>query len=78
MPIYEYICSTCRNKFDRMGQMSTSNEKISCPECGTLSSRAFSVFSATFKSPGGDRVPSEVMAGMGSGGGCNCGGTNCC
>jgi hypothetical protein len=36
-----------------------------------------SLFASITKSPGGDRIPAEVMAGMESGG-CNCGGANCC
>ncbi len=77
MPIYEYLCNTCKNRFDKIQPMQTAQEKTPCPDCGTLSSRTLSLFASITKSPGGDRIPAEVMAGMGSGG-CNCGGANCC
>jgi putative FmdB family regulatory protein len=78
MPIYEYLCNACKNRFEKMQSMQTAQQKSLCPDCGALSSRVLSLFASVTKSPGGDRIPAEVMAGMGSNSGCNCGGNNCC
>jgi putative FmdB family regulatory protein len=33
MPIYEFECSTCGNRFDRLQKLSDPDPEI-CPECG--------------------------------------------
>lgn len=71
MPLYEYVCSTCRNRFEKLRPMSVATEEASCPDCGSQSPRALSVF-ASFVS---GRVIEVVPAG--GGGGC-CGGGGAC
>ncbi|MBN1890981.1 MAG: zinc ribbon domain-containing protein [Thermoflexales bacterium] len=34
MPIYEYRCKACGEKFDKLVRMSTKTEEIVCPKCG--------------------------------------------
>jgi putative FmdB family regulatory protein len=34
MPIYEYRCKACGEKFDKLVHMSTKTEEIECPKCG--------------------------------------------
>jgi putative FmdB family regulatory protein len=33
MPIYEFECTTCNNRFDRLQKLSDPDPEI-CPECG--------------------------------------------
>ncbi len=33
MPIYEYHCQDCDNKFERLVSMSTQETDIQCPSC---------------------------------------------
>src|SRR5262245_2196589 len=46
MPIYEYLCSKCRKKFETLS-LSTTPELPSCPRCGENAvERVFSRFAA--------------------------------
>ena len=72
MPIYEYACTTCRNRFEQMRSMDSFEEPAACPDCGSPSARVLSLFSAFVKGPGGELAP--VAA---AGGGCGCGGGAC-
>ncbi len=71
MPVYEYVCATCRNRFEKLRPMSGMDDDAPCPDCGTHSARTLSVFSAFIKSPGGDLAP---VGGVGGGCGCSDGG----
>ena len=73
MPIYEYVCTTCRNRFERMRSMETSREDVACPGCGTQAPRALSMFAAFSRVSG-----SELEAIAGGGGGCACGAGGAC
>ena len=33
MPIYEYRCKNCQNKFDKLVPMNTGSSEIECPAC---------------------------------------------
>ncbi len=45
MPIYEYRCKKCQNKFEELVGLGTRDEDMACPRCGSGSvERAFSVF----------------------------------
>ncbi|MBI5101984.1 MAG: zinc ribbon domain-containing protein [Nitrospirae bacterium] len=35
MPIYEYICNSCREKFSRLQSVRESREGIDCPKCSS-------------------------------------------
>lgn len=71
MPVYEYVCTACRNRFERLSAMDKSQESSPCPDCGSLSARALSVFASFAKSPGGEMVPV-------GGGGCGSGDMGSC
>ena len=45
MPIYEYTCVTCSNRFDKRRSMSQMNDPASCPDCGSESRRVLSLYS---------------------------------
>ncbi|MBL7183119.1 MAG: zinc ribbon domain-containing protein [Anaerolineae bacterium] len=34
MPIYEYRCLKCGEKFEKLVRLSTSTSEIECPKCG--------------------------------------------
>ena len=72
MPIYEYLCATCENNFDKLQSMDSSG--ADCPRCGQPARRAISLFSAVTTGDGGEL---GSLAGMGgchscAGGGCAC------
>ncbi len=71
MPIYEYLCSTCENKFDKLQSMDSSG--ADCPRCGQPSRRAISLFSAVTTGDGGELGSLAGMGGCHScAGGCAC------
>ena len=74
MPIYEYCCPKCKNKFEMLRTISQADENASCPKCQSASKRIFSRFASFAKDSSGASVP---VAGTGSScGGCsssNCG-----
>ena len=45
MPIYEYVCPECKNRFELMRPRSEANLAASCPQCKSNSQRVISVFS---------------------------------
>ena len=72
MPIYEYICKECDQKFEAMRSFSQADEPIKCSKCGSMDthrtvSRCWSV------GDGG-----VTLSATASGGGCaGCSGGNC-
>jgi putative FmdB family regulatory protein len=44
MPIYEYICSKCEQKFELLKAMSQAGESVPCPSCGGKAERVLSRF----------------------------------
>ncbi|MFQ5577282.1 MAG: zinc ribbon domain-containing protein [Anaerolineae bacterium] len=48
MPIYEYICRECGEKFDKFVRSSSAKIQLKCPNCGSdQAQKAFSAFSTT-------------------------------
>ncbi|MCA9233757.1 MAG: zinc ribbon domain-containing protein, partial [Planctomycetales bacterium] len=35
MPIYEYGCKKCGNKFEKMRRLAQRDEQIACPKCNS-------------------------------------------
>jgi len=67
MPIYEYQCEECAERFEKLVRSSTKQEEITCPKCGSgLVRKALSVFGFT----GGSKTSSA-----GSSAGNSCGST---
>ena len=59
MPIYEYQCKKCGEKFDKLVRSMATNDPVACPKCGSeQTARALSVFAVgaegAAKSSGGD------------------------
>ncbi|HEX9975262.1 MAG TPA: zinc ribbon domain-containing protein [bacterium] len=62
MPIYEYKCNKCENRFDVFQSIGASNENLNCPICGEPKpERLFSIFGAGINSS-----PSGSTAGCSS------------
>jgi putative FmdB family regulatory protein len=56
MPIYEYRCQACGEKFEKIVSLATKTEGLICPNCNApATQKVFSTFSATgvTKSTGG-------------------------
>jgi putative FmdB family regulatory protein len=73
MPIYEYCCPTCGNKFQKLQSMSADGSD--CPVCEQPANRAISVFASVTRSEfaGGQAGPPAPLGGGGCcGGGCAC------
>jgi putative FmdB family regulatory protein len=74
MPIYEYCCQDCEQKFEKMRPMSQADAEAPCPQCGSgHTRRGLSLFAAFSRGNGGS---SQAVAG--SGGGCSNCGTHAC
>ena len=39
MPIYEYECRSCGDKFELMRGINASDSEIKCPKCGAVNPR---------------------------------------
>lgn len=67
MPIYEFRCSGCGSRFEKLCQLGESGEYVRCPNCNAASpERVMSSFRAA-----GSRISS-------GGSGCSsCGATDC-
>ncbi|MBN1953728.1 MAG: zinc ribbon domain-containing protein [Anaerolineae bacterium] len=60
MPIYEYCCQDCHQRFSRRRAMAEADAPIDCAACGSANTRrALSLFSAVSSGRG-------VIAGSGS------------
>ena len=73
MPLYEYYCADCRDKFDAIRPMSKADEPIQCKHCESMkTSRLLSMFAAHL---GGAKAnPTSGNTGGGCCGGmCGCG-----
>jgi len=57
MPLYEYVCQECGERFERLVRGSTDTQMIRCPRCESDTvARAFSTF-ATAGARGGETAP---------------------
>lgn len=53
MPLYEYSCPACQNRFELLRPMSRAQEAASCPTCATEAPRAVSLFASFSIDPSG-------------------------
>lgn len=71
MPVYEYVCSDCHNKFDALRPMSQADEPIACERCASgRTARVLSVFAAVSD---GKPVAGASDSSCACGGSCGCG-----
>lgn len=68
MPMYEYICTDCECRFDKLRGFSQADDPVECPHChGSKAKRALSLFASVVRSESGGAES------HGHGGGCSCG-----
>ncbi len=63
MPIYEYVCGKCKNKFELMRPFSRSQEGAECPKCYGASDR---ILSACYAKSSGENGIHDRLSGTGS------------
>lgn len=73
MPIYEYYCRTCNEKFSRRRPMSAASQDSECAAGHT----ATKVLTAAMVSVAGRHDAEEAAEAMPTGGGCACGRGSC-
>jgi putative FmdB family regulatory protein len=64
MPLYEYVCSECDNKFEVLRPLDQAENEACCPKCQKSARRVMSTVSVFTTSPGG--VPKTVPGSTGS------------
>ena len=63
MPIYEYVCGKCKNKFELMRSFSRSQEGADCPKC---SGRAERILSSCYAMTSSEYGAAKNIDGAGS------------
>jgi putative FmdB family regulatory protein len=51
LPLYEYECSSCHHRFEKIESYSASEQK-ECPECGKVAKRVLAPSAIQFKGSG--------------------------
>ncbi|HEX6508773.1 MAG TPA: zinc ribbon domain-containing protein [Chloroflexota bacterium] len=72
MPLYEYVCNDCDDKFDKLVRSFSAADEVSCESCSSDNVRRVA---STFAAVGGLDDPITPL--QSSGGGC-CGGSCGC
>ena len=76
MPIYEYRCESCAEKFEVLTRFAERDKAQACPACESTRTR---VLVSSFAFGGGsDQSSLSEFSGETSGGGCSCGGACSC
>ncbi|MGA2499395.1 MAG: zinc ribbon domain-containing protein [Tepidisphaeraceae bacterium] len=72
MPVYEYICHKCSERFEKLVRSMSGKAAVPCPHCGCKrTERAMSTFAVGGEGPRASSSPARGRGGCG--GGC-CGG----
>ena len=58
MPIYEYQCAQCGDKFEMRQAIGEDGSKLNCPKCGTPNPKR--LFSSFFSPGSSASEPSEI------------------
>ncbi len=73
MPIYEYVCTDCKEKFELLRPFSRADEDAECPKCQANAGRVLSRICCV--TTNADGIPAAIS---GSGSSCaTCGSSNC-
>jgi putative FmdB family regulatory protein len=63
MPIYEYECNKCGNKFDYLMFLSKDNQEVKCPKCASTDvQRVISRFATKSADGACDSSPTQVRS----------------
>jgi putative FmdB family regulatory protein len=76
MPLYEYFCPACAERFEMLRPMNRATEPATCPEGHGGAKRTLSMFAAVSREAGLGVAPDSFGAGP-SGGSCACGAGGC-
>ncbi|UCG54963.1 MAG: zinc ribbon domain-containing protein [Dehalococcoidia bacterium] len=57
MPLYEYVCTKCKSRFELLRQMSRADEEVLCPECNGRAEKILSSFACVSKDESGISSP---------------------
>jgi putative FmdB family regulatory protein len=72
MPIYEYQCKSCGERFEKLVRTMTAEPKVDCPKCNSdQTARALSVFAVGAESATKSTAADSPMCGR-------CGGPGPC
>jgi len=63
MPIYEYCCAACNDKFEMLRSISQADSDVHCPKCNNIAKKVFSKFASFAKDGSGASTP---IAGTGN------------
>ncbi len=77
MPIYEYRCESCAEKFDVLTRFAERDSAQVCPACESTKTKVLVSSFASFSSSG-DTAASDFSSESGGGGGCCGGGCGSC
>ena len=77
MPLYEYYCPPCGNRFEILRPTRQMDEAAVCPSGHTTNNRVISLFAPVAKSTAGG-IATMSMPNVATGGGACCGGGGCC
>ena len=72
MPIYEYYCPDCQEKFEVLRPLRRIDDPAACPSGHREGQRVLSVFAALSREEGGEALPITGGACC-AGGQCSCG-----
>jgi putative FmdB family regulatory protein len=57
MPIYEYVCQDCGDKYEKLVRSNTAKVELTCPTCGSpRGEKALSLFGAVGNGAKSDSV----------------------
>ena len=73
MPLYEYKCPKCNQKFEELRPISRATEDTPCPVCKSPAKRIMSTFAAVSRDSGG--MSSSIAGGSSCS---SCGSTASC
>ncbi|NMB57738.1 MAG: zinc ribbon domain-containing protein [Chloroflexi bacterium] len=66
MPLYEYICQECNNRFEKRVSFSEADDDQECPVCGSSrSKKQISLFASTNGTGSGNVSSSSSCGGSG-------------
>lgn len=71
MPLYDFRCPTCDERFELRRSMAEADDPATCPSGHAGARRLLAVFASTGRATAGAPAPSAAPAG-GCGGGCAC------
>jgi putative FmdB family regulatory protein len=77
MPIYEYRCESCSDKFEVLTRFAERDTAQVCPSCESTKTRVL-VSSFAFGGAAGESSASDFMSESAGGGGCCGGGCGSC